>query len=114
MKKQFPSPSSIVQGDEPTGYVDRVPSSFSAAPVLAIEGEDGQTVLEATRAQIPKVDTAVRGRYVFITGLNDVKQNERFGWVPFLNGKIPTVPVNKCLLRRNDWLIWVYLPVRGI
>lgn len=112
MKERFQSRGHIVLQDEFAYNIDSIANSFRNSPTFVLAGQDGRTILELTHACIPRVNVRMRGKLACVTGLNDVHQTKSDGWVSFLNGRIPSEPVNKCLTHNHDFLVWVFMPIR--
>lgn len=112
MQRRFQSPLEILTKDEDGSNIDDIPRSFRNIPSFEIKGEDGKTVLELTKSHLPKVEIRQWGKLISVVRLNDIRQTETCGWVPFVNGRLPTQPIDKCVTKKGDILAWMFMRVR--
>jgi hypothetical protein len=112
MKNRFQSRNHSIKVHVFAGNIDSTPRSFDNSPTFTLTGQDGKTILELTKSHIPFVTITMHGSVACVTGLNDVRQTETCRWVPFLNGHIPIKPVDKCVTRSNDIIVWIFMPIR--
>jgi hypothetical protein len=111
VKIQFPSPTIILPEVEGCVQTERIQQSFGNSPNFEFYADGKQSLLDLVKAKFPHVETKRRGQHIYIVGINDVRQNERAGWVVYLNNQIPPVSPNQCFPRTGDRILLLFVPM---
>jgi hypothetical protein len=93
-----------------TVTIDFGPADRPALETVVTVSEKS-TVLDALSAQVPIATSPKYGMDHFVEAIDGIKNDfaSDCGWRFEVNGRISNVPAERYLVKKGDWIKWLYL-----